>query len=50
MKADTLENLETHLACEVCECEEYEKHLTKLSDIKLHLEDDHSKDIHFSNI
>ena len=34
MKADTLVNLETHLAsCEVYECEECEKRLTKLSEI-----------------
>jgi hypothetical protein len=51
MKADTLENLETHLvSCEVYECEECEKRLTKLSDMKLHLEDDHSKDKNFFHL
>jgi hypothetical protein len=51
MKADTLENLETHLvSCEMYECEECEKRLTKLCDIKLHLEDDHSKDKNFFHL
>ena len=51
MKVDTLENLETHLAsCEVYECEECEKRFTKLSDIKLHLEDDHNKDKYFYHL
>ena len=48
MEAETLENLETHLAsCEVYECEECEIRHTKLSDIKVHIEEDHSKDKNF---
>ena len=51
MEAETLENLETHLAsCEVYECEECEIRHTKLSDIKVHIEEDHSKDKNFFHL
>ena len=51
MKAETLENLETHLtSCEVYECEVCENRFKTLNDIKLHIEIKHDKGKNFFHL
>ena len=50
-ETDTLVNLETHLAsCEVYACDACENRYKSISDIKQHLEKEHTKEIPFFHL